>query len=72
MAKIKQNLFGNHIVPDCRYCSHNQTPEQTPTCTLHKTMHDDGRCEQFSYDPLLRKPQNLPALQRFDADDFKL
>lgn len=72
MAKAKHNLFGNHITPDCGYCGQNRTPEQEPTCVLHKVMNEDGCCEAFTYDPLLRKPKNLPALRRFDADDFKL
>ncbi len=72
MARTKQKLFGKHIPPDCHYCCHNHTPEESVLCRLNKTMQEDGHCDSFAYDPLLRKPQNLPALQRFDADDFKL
>lgn len=70
--RAKPKLFGKNIVPDCRYCCHNHTPEESVLCGLHRSMREDGHCDCFSYDPLLRKPQNLPALRRFDADDFKL
>lgn len=72
MARTKHKLFGNHITPDCRYCGHNNTPEESPMCRLHKTIQEDGHCTAFSYDPLQRKPQNLPPLQQFDPDEFKL
>ena len=70
MAKHK--LFGNHIEPNCTYCGYNHTPDSTPTCRMKKSMGNDGRCPSFSYNPLLRKPQKLPPLQRFDPEDFKL
>ncbi len=68
----KKKLFGNHIDANCEYCTHNQTPEASPTCALRQALKDDGTCTGFVYDPLLRTPRTLPPLQTFREEDFKL
>ena len=69
----KNDLFGNRVDPDCRYCVHNSAAEEEPVfCALHQDPGGSPACRHFSYDPLKRAPKNLPPLPNFDPKDFSL
>ncbi len=69
-------LFGNGIDPSCRYCAFrvSENPDGTYICSQdpQHAKEDDGRCADFHYDPLMRKPRGDAPLPRFRAEDFKL
>ncbi len=70
----KNHLFGLNIEPSCAYCENNAAKEgEDARCVLKKTM-SNGKCRNFSYDPLMRVPLGAPEIQkdRYSEDDFKL
>ena len=72
MWKKKKALLGNHIKPDCSYCTRGSGFDGAFVCELGRCLEPDGSCRKFVYDPLRRAPQVPPALLEFDPDDFKL
>lgn len=69
----KKKLFGNSVEPDCRYCIHNASANETVIdCPESAAGKPEAPCRRFSYDPLKRSPQNLPPLPQYDPEDFSL
>jgi hypothetical protein len=69
---MKQKLFGSQIEPNCEYCSHSSGTGESMTCSLARTIDENGKCRHFAYDPLLRTPRSAPPLREYDENDFKL
>ncbi len=72
LGKKKAKLFGNHIEVKCEYCENYMVAEGKNVCRLNRSVRPDGSCPCFSYDPLLRAPNNTPFLRSHDAEEFKL
>lgn len=71
--KKKNALFGNRIDPNCAYCIYGiEKEEEKPDCEKKRQPEEDGACKKFVYDPLKRKPKNLPDLPSFNPKDFEL
>ena len=69
---MRKKMFGNHIEPNCEYCSHCIVSGEDTACQLGRQPKPDGSCRKFSYDPLMRTPKSLPPLREYSLDDFKL
>lgn len=67
-----KKLFGNNIEPRCIYC-HNCTVmlDGSYICNAKSEL-INGKCRRFKYNPLLRKPSDMPKLPKFDPKDFEL
>ncbi len=71
MGLFGKKLFGNNIDASCEYCHHAQKVNDIFICTLNKTL-TNGKCMQFSYNPLMRVPRTMPNLPKFDPKDFEI
>lgn len=64
-------LFGRHIEPNCAYCIHSVTAQDTLKCRLGQ-IPEQGSCKRYTYDPLRREPKGEAKLASFNPEDFKL
>ncbi len=71
MSRKKVPLFGGRIEPRCDYCQYG-TEQELGVVTCAKKGAAPAACKRFVYDPLKRKPRNLPNLPAFDPKDFML
>lgn len=68
---MKKQIFGNHIVPSCTYCSHSKSEGSSQFCDIHRILRN-GKCRKFSYNPIMRAPRGAAALPSFEKKDFSL
>lgn len=67
-----KKLFGNSIQPRCEYChSCTVNGDGSYICNAKKEI-IDGKCRGFKYNPLLRIPNDMPTLPKYDPKDFEL
>ena len=70
--KIKKDaLFGASIEPDCAHCFHSITVQGKVRCHVGESL-TNGKCKQYTYDPLRRAPKGQPKLKSYSAKDFEL
>lgn len=64
--------FNKDIRPNCEYCANCQIDDkQIYICTLNRSIKDE-KCPKFVYDPLMRVPDAMPEMPKFEEDDFKI
>lgn len=71
VIKMKQQIFGNNIVPSCIYCEHSKTEGDSQFCTVNKQL-QNGKCKKFKYNPIMREPKGMAPLKEFDREEFTL
>lgn len=68
-------LFGNNIVPACRYCEKTLrliSNEEQVLCSKYGVVDADYHCRHFVYDPLWRTPPTPKPMQSFTGKEFTL
>lgn len=70
----KRPLFGNHIEPACRFCTHAREnfDKRMILCQHQGVVAPYYSCRRFRYDPLLRVPARQAVLPKYDSSDFEL
>lgn len=70
---FRKKLFGKYIEQCCTYCENSEKDSDGDVfCKIEKHSERKGKCKQFKYDPLKRKPLVLPKLPTYNPDDFSL
>ena len=70
--KFYKKLFGNNIDPNCEYCDNCEEAGQNIKMCKAKKEIINGKCRGFKYNPLLRTPQQISNLPKYNPKDFEL
>ncbi|MCR5636394.1 MAG: hypothetical protein K6F76_04360 [Clostridiales bacterium] len=64
--------FNKNMQPRCEYCYNCRVDDGSVfICMLNNSIKND-KCSKFIYDPLMRVPDAVPQMPKFDSDDFAL
>ena len=71
---MRRKLYGNSINPCCEYCARakRSADGRVMLCEKRGIVPLYHHCRRFQYDPLKRVPFRQPALEKFEAADFRL
>ena len=71
---MAKSLFSDCNPPACGYCGSGRPSRdgEKILCPHKGIVEPSFACGRFRYDPLKRVPHRLPALPRFDKEEFTL